>query len=440
MTINVVQTVHSNTPTTTIAATGGGGTNTLIVCIDSFNAATTTISGVTLGGTPLTLAVGKILVSGGNTGSWIYYLPGIAAGQTSVVISGTNVTLTSGNGGVCIYEVAGLLSSPLDKTNPGSGSTTAYSSGSTGTLSQPNEFVVAVANADAPTSPAGFANTAAGTTFIAGFQIVSATTALTYAGTQSAAVPYTAVIASFAGPGNISVALQTAAVAIAAHPVGIAAAVPLACATVAIAAHPVTAGTITTVALACATVAIAAHPVGIGRTVPLHAAAVAVAAHPVTVAIVTPRLIASITAASGTDQFGNPYQAGVTVYGPGGSFAQLTGGILQFQGLSGQATPAYVATDGAAGLLELSSGTVSSGDHPALIDLQSADANGGQAAIDLTSADQVLIDGDLIVNGQAITGLPVPLGYPLSTSATTAQIVNCLNSLISGFITAGVIS
>jgi hypothetical protein len=46
----------------------------------------------------------------------------------------------------------------------------------------------------------------------------------------------------------------------------------------------------------------------------------------------------------------------------------------------------------------------------------------------------------LLVNGQQITGLPVPLGYPLAGSATSAQIVACLNSLISGFITAGVIT
>jgi hypothetical protein len=150
-------------------------------------------------------------------------------------------------------------------------------------------------------------------------------------------------------------------------------------------------------------------------------------------------LVASNANSSGTDQYGNAYQAGSTVYGSGGSYAQMTEGHIFFQGASGQSSPAYVTASGAAGLLELSSGTITGGDSPALIDLLSADANGGQSAINLTSADQVLING-LIVNGQQITGLPVPLGYPLSPSAPLATVVDCLNSLISGFITAGVIS
>jgi hypothetical protein len=107
MAISVVQTVKSNTATTTIASTGSG--NTLVVCINSYGTSSPSISSVKLGSTSLTLAESAAEHSGSDyAGSWIYYLSGIASGQTSVAISGTNLGLASSDGGVCIYEVSGI--------------------------------------------------------------------------------------------------------------------------------------------------------------------------------------------------------------------------------------------------------------------------------------------------------------------------------------------
>jgi hypothetical protein len=166
-----------------------------------------------------------------------------------------------------------------------------------------------------------------------------------------------------------------------------------------------------------------------------------VAAHTVTVVITIPQLVASIAATSGTDPYGNTYEAGIAVYGSGGTFAQLTEGNLQFQGSSSQTDPAYVLTNGTAGILEMSSGTASDDDAPAIIDLVSADANGGQSAINLTSADEVQI-GTLVLNGQTIS---VPQGQPASPTAAPSSytqtwgqdITGVLNQIIATLATAG---
>jgi len=51
-------------------------------------------------------------------------------------------------------------------------------------------------------------------------------------------------------------------------------------------------------------------------------------------------LVASITAASGTDDFGNPYLAGISVYDPGTStFANMDGGVLNIGNLEAGNTP-----------------------------------------------------------------------------------------------------
>jgi hypothetical protein len=181
--------------------------------------------------------------------------------------------------------------------------------------------------------------------------------------------------------------------------------------------------------------------VSISHSVALHVAAVTITAHTVSVVITTPQLVASITATSGTDPYGNTYQAGVTVYGSAGSWAQLTDGLLQFMGTADQASPAYVQTGNLAGLLEMSSGTVSEGDSPALIILESADANAGQSVINLTSADEVQI-GTLVLNGQTIA---VPQSQPASPEAAPSaytqtwgvNITSVLNTIIANLHDAG---
>jgi hypothetical protein len=469
--ISVVQTVKSNTATTTIAATG---TNTLVVCINSFGSSAPSISSVKLGTASLTLAVDKILSSSGEYASWIYYLSGIAAGQTSVVISGTNLGLTSGDGGVSVYEVSGL--GAIDKTNSGSSTSgSTYSSGATGTLSQASELVIGTANADTPAAPTGFTTvTDSGDAWISGYEIVSATTSVTFSATGAA--PWTACIASFKGLSGTSVALDTATNTIAAYSPGVVAGpIQLATATVSVAAHPVTPSTFTSVALTTATVTvaahspgivagpiallaasvtitapspglrvsvalttaavtIAAHPLALPRTVALHVASVTVTAHVPSVVITIPRLVASITATSGTDPYGNTYEAGICVYGTSGSFAQLTEGQLQFMGTADQSTPASVVTGGLAGLLEMSSGGVSEGDNEATIVLVSADANEGVSAIDLTSCDQVQVQ-TLVVGGQAISpGQASPGTAPSSYSQSYLQ------NLVTALTAAGILS
>jgi hypothetical protein len=195
------------------------------------------------------------------------------------------------------------------------------------------------------------------------------------------------------------------------------------------------------VALLTATVGAAAHPVAISRTISLHVAAVTVAARVPSVVITTPTLVASITATSGTDPWGNPYQAGVTVYGSSGSWAQLTDGLLQFMGTASQASPAYITTGNLAGLLELSSGTVSEDDSPALISLLSADANGGTSAINLTSAGEVQINS-LVLNGQTISvpqTQPPPPGTAGSSWSETwgVSVETSINDIIARLQDAG---
>jgi hypothetical protein len=280
MAISVVQTVKSNTATTTIASTGSG--NTLVVTFNSFKSSgTPSVTSVTLGGTDLTQAKAVTLNSSGEFASYIYYLGGIASGQTSVVISGTNLVFTSGNGGVCIYEISGL--GALDKTNSGSSaSATTYSSGATGTLSQASELVIGTANVDVSggTLPSGFTNTTdSGDSWVSGYQIVSATTSVTYTGSTTDP-PWTAAIASFKGLSNISVALTTATSTIAAYSPSIPRTIGLSTATVAIAAYPPSPSTATVVALSTATVSVAALAPGLeAGPVSLTTASVAISAH-----------------------------------------------------------------------------------------------------------------------------------------------------------------
>jgi hypothetical protein len=500
MTIAVVQTVKSNTSTTTIAGTGSG--NTLVVTINSSGTSGPSITSVKLGTTALTLAVDNSFSSINTFSSWVYYLDGVSSGQTSVAITGSGLGLTSGSGGVCVYEIAGLASaSNLDKTNSGNNSTSSYSSGSSGTLSQAAEIAIGTAVGTGPSSPSGFTNTTdSGAAWISGYKIVSATTAQTYSGTLSSS-DWAACIATFKGLSNVSVALNTATNTIAAYPPGVAAGpIQLASATVAVAAHPVTPSAGKSVALATATVsiaayapglasgpvqlqtatvnlaapapvatvkvvlstatvAIAAHSPSIPRTVPLDVAAVNVAAYPVTVAVITPKLVFSIASSSGTDEYGYPYVAGIAAYGPDGQYAALNDASLVFQAFTGQYQPAFIEPNGD-NYLVMNSGLETSGDASAVIQVGSQAASGytgGVAQVEagtiqLTSTGSgILLEAvgsgtinlqasSVEVNGNQINNLSTPLGYPLSGSATNAQIVACLNSLISGFITAGIIS
>lgn len=145
-------------------------------------------------------------------------------------------------------------------------------------------------------------------------------------------------------------------------------------------------------------------------------------------------LVGSFSSFSGTDKYGNPFQAGSVLYGPGGSYAQLSNGVLNFQGSASQFAPAYVETQNIAGLLEISSGRKTSGDVAALIDLQSRSANIGVSQIDL-GADQVICNSGIL---SGIFGLGTPPNYPLPTDGNSgsswatgerAYINNCVNAI-----------
>lgn len=213
MTISVVQAIAKNSvsPDPTIPATTAG--NDLIVCVNSFNSVTATISSVKLGTVSMTQAVTKNQGGDGATQSWIFYLANIAGGQTLIDFTSANLQVDSIHGGVDILEVAGLLTaSPLDKAPAGGGGTsTSWSSASTGTLSTPNQLVVGTACGFNMNSPAGWTMVSGGgSARRTGYKIVSSTAAQTFNGTMALA-DYAALIASFKGPASVSGA--TAAIA-----------------------------------------------------------------------------------------------------------------------------------------------------------------------------------------------------------------------------------
>jgi hypothetical protein len=198
MTISVAQAVAKNTLSSTITATGGTGDRALIVCIDSYNAtAAGSISSVKLGTSNLVQAVAATDTADGFESSWIYYLLGIPSGQTSVVVAGSNLSVASADGGVYIAEVAGLaLSGALDKSVPASNTNTTYSV-SSGALSQADEFVIATADGINLGNASGWTMIgSSGGGGIAGYKIVSATTAQTFSGAATSG-GWCAALASF---------------------------------------------------------------------------------------------------------------------------------------------------------------------------------------------------------------------------------------------------
>jgi hypothetical protein len=145
--------------------------------------------------------------------------PNCAGGQGSVTVAFSGVQGGGNFSGFAVYvmEFSGInTSTPADKTNSGnagSGATT-FSSGSTGTLTQADEVVTGATyvrgtsppTITGPSSPwLNFAQISpnANAGFMAGYQIVSATTAQTYSGSMTGAnQEYNACIASFKATGT----------------------------------------------------------------------------------------------------------------------------------------------------------------------------------------------------------------------------------------------
>jgi hypothetical protein len=186
------------TLTITLAATGGPG-NTLVVYIDEVQGTTNpVVSGITLSGVAgnFSAAARAINNADANTEIWVDW--NIPVGATSVVITWTAGTGLSQGQQVRVEEWPGLLSTatPVDAHPAGvNGSSASPSSASTGTLTQPAEVVVgAIGATKSITGPSsgGWTNepqvSAGGSNLVTGYQTVSSTSALTYAGTMSSGI------------------------------------------------------------------------------------------------------------------------------------------------------------------------------------------------------------------------------------------------------------
>jgi hypothetical protein len=195
--------------TVTISATGTG--NCLVVYFAAKQSTTTPhISGITLGGAAGNFALAaQELPGGASNEAEIWTDRNAASGQTSVVI-----TWTGGSGvtiGVAgrVEEWPGIITgaSPVDKTSTGTGTSAAWSSGSTGTLTQAAEIIVGMV-----AEPGGSSNTITGPSspwtnqtqvndstvvgMMSGWQQVAATTAQTYSGTLGTSNTWSSVVVS----------------------------------------------------------------------------------------------------------------------------------------------------------------------------------------------------------------------------------------------------
>jgi hypothetical protein len=196
-------TVTLNSPTT--------AGNCLIVALGADDGtANEQISGITLGGSAGNFAVANTAYNDGFLNAAIWADPNCAGGQTTLVIS-----LTHGNNSVpaiaaWVMEWSGLAAtSVVDKAPAGvNTSGTTWSSGSTGTLSQASEVAVgvvygAISGLSTPGSPwtelgTLTATNGANTALLgAGYQVTSATTAVTYNGTFSPSRFFGTCIATF---------------------------------------------------------------------------------------------------------------------------------------------------------------------------------------------------------------------------------------------------
>jgi hypothetical protein len=184
---------------TSLTVTFGSGStagNCLAVCAGSVAGTDNpTISGITLGGSAGNFASANTAYNNNDANAAIWIDPDCAGSETSVAISWIGGSGSNPAVAAYAFEWAGVkTSSPLDKAPAGvTGSGTSWSSGSTGTLSQANEVAFGVVGGiySSITGPGlPWTNEAlitVGSNFglIAGYQQVSATSALTYSGTAS---------------------------------------------------------------------------------------------------------------------------------------------------------------------------------------------------------------------------------------------------------------
>lgn len=203
-------TITSGTTLTITLNSPTGAGNCLIVGVGAGQGTTNpTVSGITLGGAAGNFAAGKAVNNNSDEACEIWVDQNCAGGQTSVVIT-FNAGSGSGQGNAAwVMEWTGIVpASPVDKTNGATTFNASWSSGATGTLTQPSELIVgAVAifgsssnTITGPSAPwtnlaqvnAGAAAT--GAALMVGYQAVTATTTQLYSGTDSGGSAYGAVI------------------------------------------------------------------------------------------------------------------------------------------------------------------------------------------------------------------------------------------------------
>lgn len=290
MTAALVQSALNKSSTGTVTITFSTATtagNCIIVGSGSAKGTTNpVITGVTLGSTAFTAqANGENAAA--NSDSEIWYLQNCPGGQTTVTVTYSAGSGTNFGEAAWAMEWSGLATSSVLDTHPagGSGTSTAFTSNSTGTLAHANEVLIgacsAVALTETITGPGSpwtllAAQSQSFLHSLVGYQVVSATTSQAYSGTLSASAPWTGVIASFvAAGGNVSVALPVAQVTVAALPP-------------APSAGPL--------ALPVAQVSINAYPPVPGHVVPLPAAQVTVAAFAPRPPLILPTARVTVTA------------------------------------------------------------------------------------------------------------------------------------------------
>lgn len=129
--------------------------------------------------------------------------PNCAGGQTAVTVTPTG---TASAPTIWIAEFSGIvLSSPVDKTSPNSGTSDSWSSNSTATTSQGNElWIGACCTVSLPTGPSSpWNNTVqsdgAGDNQLFGYQITASTGAAVYSGTGAGSSGWAAVVGTLLG-------------------------------------------------------------------------------------------------------------------------------------------------------------------------------------------------------------------------------------------------
>lgn len=148
------------------------------------------------------------LNSSTNYRGYLWYFPNAAPLASGNTITATFNSLNSIGLTIAAARIPGLIAAPLDVTAVGPGTATTTPSGSTGTLGQANEIVMAMlcGGGSAITPSANFNNvlanfnTAASHIFVNfAYHIAASTASVTYAPTQAAANNETLQMATFKG-------------------------------------------------------------------------------------------------------------------------------------------------------------------------------------------------------------------------------------------------